>query len=237
MEIGLSKSESSFRDEIRAWLASVERPAGLTDYGATPTKEDVVAARAWQRTLLDAGYAGLSWPEAYCGRGASGVERGVWAEETARANVPMQLNLVGLELAGPMIIKFGTRVQKARLLPAILSGEDVWCQLFSEPDAGSDLASLRTRATPRSDGWTVSGRKIWTSGGHYADMGLLLARTGTGSGGREGITCFVVEMSRSGISTRPLPQMNGITKFQRMFSARSATAGGSEPPHSVASGR
>jgi alkylation response protein AidB-like acyl-CoA dehydrogenase len=155
----------------------------------------------------------MSWPTEHGGTDASGTQRGIWAEETARAGVPAQLNLVGLELAGPMIMRFGTPEQQQRFLPAILNGTEVWCQLFSEPDSGSDMASLRTRAIADGDRWRVSGRKIWTSGGHYADLGLLLARTEEGSRGREGITCFLLPMTRAGVATRPLPQMNGIVKF------------------------
>lgn len=206
-----------FRRHLRAWLASVVPPEGLRDYGATPTAADVGAARAWQQCLSRAGWAGLSWPSAFGGRDASLAEQAVFAEELARAGLPRQLNLVGLELAGPMVISFGNQEQRARLLQPTLQGEIVWCQLFSEPEAGSDLASLRTVARPDGDGWRVEGQKVWTSGAHYADVGLLLARTDPGAERHRGLTCFVVPMDRPGISARPIHQMDGEEKFNEVF--------------------
>ncbi|EHI12145.1 acyl-CoA dehydrogenase family protein [Mycolicibacterium thermoresistibile] len=217
MDLNLSESERTFRGRVRAWLADAPRPDGLRDYGATPTLEDLPAAREWQRTLLDAGFAGLSWPRSHGGTEATPVEQGIWAEETARAGVPLQINLFGPELAGPMIIKFGTEAQQQRFLPKILRAEDIWCQLFSEPEAGSDLARLRTRAEPDGDGWRVHGQKVWTSGAHYADLGLLLARTGGGDRPHDGLTFFLLPMDRPGIEVRPLRQMDGQYKFNEVY--------------------
>ncbi|MCV7222104.1 acyl-CoA dehydrogenase family protein [Mycolicibacterium elephantis] len=217
MDLNLSESERKFRTRVCAWLDSAPRPEGLRDYGATPTREDLPAARAWQRSLLDAGLAGLSWPRSAGGTEATPMEQGIWAEETARAGVPLQINLFGPELAGPMIIKFGTKSQQQRFLPPILRADEIWCQLFSEPEAGSDLAGLRTRAEADGDGWRVHGQKVWTSGAHYADLGLLLARTGTGDRPHDGLTFFLLPMDRPGIDVRPLRQMDGQVKFNEVY--------------------
>ena len=217
MEIASDDRTRRFRERLLRWLSEVELPPGLRDYGATPTLEDAGPARAWQRQLHDAGWAGASWPEEHGGLGATPLELAVFAEEMARAGLPRHSNIVSLELAGPRIIAYGTPEQRARHLPAILRGEELWCQLFSEPGAGSDLGGLATRATPVADGWSVSGQKLWTSGAHYADLALLLARTGTHDERSRGLTCFILPMDRAGIEVRPLRQMDGETKFNEVF--------------------
>jgi alkylation response protein AidB-like acyl-CoA dehydrogenase len=209
--------EQTFRERLLAWLSVVEPPAGLRDYGATPTAQDEPAARAWQRQLYDAGWAGVSWPVEHGGRGATPMELAMFAEEMAKAGLPRHSNLVSLELAGPMIIAFGSPDQQARYLPAILRGDELWCQLFSEPGAGSDLGGLATRAEATSGGWTVSGQKVWTSGAHYCDLALLLARTGRPEDRSRGLTCFILPLRRPGIDVRPLRQMDGETKFNEVF--------------------
>jgi alkylation response protein AidB-like acyl-CoA dehydrogenase len=191
------------------------RPEGLRDYGGTPETADVPAGRAWQRTLADAGYACQHWPPEHGGRGASVLDQAVFAEEAARAGVPRQLGIVGPDLAGPVIMRFGTPEQRERFLPPIVSGEHLWCQLFSEPDAGSDLASLRTRARREGEDWVIDGQKIWTSGAEAADYGLLIARTGRER--HRGLTAFVVAMDAPGIAVRPLRQMDGESKFNEVF--------------------
>ncbi|WP_258080690.1 acyl-CoA dehydrogenase family protein [Nocardia nova] len=206
-----------FRAELRAWLESVPRPEGLRDYGPTPTVEDVPAGRAWQRLLADAGYSCLHWPVEYGGRNASIMEQAVFAEETARAGVPKQLGIVGTNLAAPVIMKYGTDAQRARYLEPIRLGDHLWCQLFSEPEAGSDLASLRTRAVTHDDGWVIDGQKIWTSAAAAADYGLLIARTG--SERHRGLTAFIVPMDLPGIEVRPIRQMDDESKFNEVFFA------------------
>ncbi|TMU98171.1 MULTISPECIES: acyl-CoA dehydrogenase family protein [unclassified Streptomyces] len=206
---------TAFRTEVRAWLAGAPWPQGLRNYGGTPEASDVPAGRQWQRTLADAGYACLHWPVEHGGRGASVLEQAIFAEETARAGVPRQLNIVGPDLAGPVIMRFGTEAQHRKYLPGILRGHHLWCQLFSEPEAGSDLASLRTRARQDGDGWTVDGQKVWTSAAGAADYGLLVARTGEER--YQGITAFIVDMSLPGITVRPLRQLDGESKFNEVF--------------------
>lgn len=203
--------------EFRRWLDTVKPPPGLRDYGSIPAHEDLQPGRAWQRMLYDAGWAGVSWPAEYGGRGASLLEQGLFLEELAKVGLPPQVSLVGLELAGPIVIAAGTPEQKDRHLRPILRGDELWCQLFSEPDAGSDLSSLRTSAVPDGVGWRIRGQKVWTSGAHYADFGLLLARSDEHAPRHRGLSCFIVPMDRRGIEIRPIRQMDEISKFNEVF--------------------
>ena len=205
----------SFRAEVRAWLAGAPRPAGLHDYGPTPTPDDIDAGRAWQGMLAEAGYACLHWPAEHGGREASVAEQAAFAEECALADVPRQFHLVGPDLAGPVLMAFGSSAQKESLLEPIRTGEHLWCQLFSEPGAGSDLAAVRTKAVAVADGWVIDGQKVWTSGAADAQYGLLLARSG--APGHGGLSAFVVPMDADGITVRPLQQMNGESKFNEVF--------------------
>jgi alkylation response protein AidB-like acyl-CoA dehydrogenase len=204
-----------FRAEVREWLRTSPRPAGLHDYGPTPTPADIPAGREWQRALAAAGYACLHWPRRWGGRDATVAEQAAFAEEAAQAGLPRQLNIVGPDLAGPVLMTFGTQAQCERYLPRIRTGDDMWCQLFSEPDAGSDLAAVRTRARRGETGWVVDGQKVWTSGGDGAEYGLLLARTG--GPGHGGLSVFVVPMDAPGLVVRPLLQMDGESKFNEVF--------------------
>lgn len=207
----------SFIAQLKGWLDKVEAPAGLRDYGATPTQDDLIPAKEWQAILHRDGWAGLSWPEKFGGKGSTPLEQGIFAEELARRGLPRQLNIVGLDLVGPVLIEFGSAQQKERHLEAILNGDCVWCQLFSEPEAGSDLASLRSTATPTENGWVLNGQKVWTSGAHYADFGLLLARTGTVAEAHRGLTCFILPMNRQGVVVRPLKQLDREVKFNEVY--------------------
>ena len=204
-----------FRAEVREWLATAPRPEGLYDYGGTPQVSDVPAGRQWHRQLHAAGYACLHWPVEHGGAAAPVVAQAIFAEEAARAGVPRQLNIVGPDLAGPVIMRYGTQTQQQRYLPGILRGDHLWCQLFSEPDAGSDLASLRTRARAEGDEWVIDGQKVWTSAAGAAEYGLLIARTGEER--HAGLTAFVVDMSLPGITVRPLRQLDGESKFNEVF--------------------
>ncbi|MCW2904858.1 MAG: acyl-CoA dehydrogenase [Streptosporangiaceae bacterium] len=204
-----------FRAEVREWLRTAPRPEALHDYGPTPTVADIPAGREWQHTLAACGFACLHWPVRWGGRDATVTEQAVFAEEAARASVPRQLNIVGPDLAGPVLMAFGTEAQCDRYLPRIRTGDDMWCQLFSEPDAGSDLAAVRTRARRVDGGWVVDGQKVWTSGGDGAEYGLLLARSG--GPGHGGLSVFVVAMNSPGVTVRPLLQMDGESKFNEVF--------------------
>jgi alkylation response protein AidB-like acyl-CoA dehydrogenase len=205
----------SFRDEVAEFLWTVCRPDGLTDYGPTPGPEHVAAGREWQAILAEHGYACLHWPAEHGGRDASVAEQAAFAEECAPAEVPRQLSIVGPDLVGPVLMQYGTAEQKANFLPRIRTGADLWCQLFSEPGSGSDLASVSTKARHDGTGWIVDGQKVWTSGAENADFGILLARTG--GGGRGGLSVFSVPMSAPGILVRPLRQMDGESKFNEVF--------------------
>jgi alkylation response protein AidB-like acyl-CoA dehydrogenase len=217
MELQLSPEESEFKRKLVDWLSTVERPDGLRDFGMTPTEADLDSAVAWHKLLYEADYAGLSWPVEHGGQNASVVEQAIFAEETALAGVPRNRGTVGIDLAGPALMRFGNREQKERLLGPTLRGELAWTQLFSEPDAGSDLAGLRTRADAHDDGWVANGQKVWNTGASFADLGLLLARTEPDGPKHRGITMFIVPMDRPGIEVRPLRQMDEESKFSEVF--------------------
>src|SRR6202045_1380022 len=215
MDLRYTASEQAFRDELRGWLA-----AALPGVGPAPPHDDWPARRAydlhWQRLLFEGGYGGVDWPVEGGGRGASPVEQLIFKEECERAGAPyVGVNFVGLLHAGPTVIAEGTRAQKERYLPAILRGQEVWCQGFSEPDAGSDLASLRTRAVRDGDDYVVNGSKIWTSHAEVADHCELLVRTG--DDGNRGISWLIMPMSSPGIEIRPLRTIAGSTEFAELF--------------------
>ena len=203
------------RAEIRSFLDSAPRPAGLRNYGPTPTADDVEPGRIWHRYLADHGYACLHWPREFSGAAATVTYQAVFAEECARADVPRQLNITGPDLVGPVLIKFGSQEQKDRHLAPIRLGDEVWCQLFSEPGAGSDLAGVRTRAEHTATGWRIDGQKVWSSAAASAHFGLLLARTGPDK--HRGLSMFVVPMGIPGVTVRPLTQMDGESKFNEVF--------------------
>lgn len=218
MRLELNEQERDFQKRLTDWLDAVEVPDGLRDYGSTPASTDVPPGRAWQRLLHEGGWAGLSWPREHGGSGATVAEQAIYAEELARRGLPRQLSFVSMELAGPCVMAFGSAAQQERYLPPLVRGDETWCQLFSEPEAGSDLAGVRTRAVASDDGgWIVGGQKTWTSGGQYADFGILLARTDADSVKHRGLTCFVVPMDADGIEIRPIRQMDGESRFNEVF--------------------
>lgn len=214
MDFEETPSETGFRNELRSWLAGQlpqlpwPEPADLEDKAPF--------WRLWQRMLYEGGYAGLTWKKEYGGQGAEERLRNVFSEECDRAGAPERLNTIGEDFAGPTIAHFGSAVQKERYLRPILTGEDIWCQLFSEPDSGSDLASLRTKATKVDGGWRIQGQKIWTSRAQIAAHAILLARTGGGDR-HKGITYFLLPMNAEGVTIRPLAHMLGETEFNEVF--------------------
>jgi alkylation response protein AidB-like acyl-CoA dehydrogenase len=217
MDLRYTAAEQQFRAELREWLGDV-----LPGLGPEPHREDWEARRAWdtgwQRMLYDAGYAGINWPKEYGGRGATPAEHLIFIEETERARAPyVGMNFVGLLHAGPTLIAEASDEQKAFHLPGILTGEHVWCQGFSEPNAGSDLASLRTRAVRDGDDYVINGQKIWTSYGHMADYCEMLVRTDTEVPKHKGITWLIVPMKTPGIDIRPLETMEGTAEFCEVF--------------------
>ena len=212
MDLTLSPSEESFRDELREWLAA-NHP------GREPEGDDAGFAfrRAWQRKLHDGGWAGVSWPTEYGGRGATLVEQAIYNEEIVRAQAPSAANVLGLAMGGPTVIAHGTDEQKRRYLEPILSAEEIWCQGFSEPDSGSDLASLKTRAVRHGDEWVVSGQKVWTTLAHHAKWCMLVARTDPDAPKHQGLTYFLMDMEQDAVQVRPLRQITGEAEFNELF--------------------
>jgi alkylation response protein AidB-like acyl-CoA dehydrogenase len=205
-----------FAESAREWLG-IHGGEAPRDYGAIlpPGLRD--EACRWQATLFDAGFAGIHWPREYGGRGLTPEHSSAWIVECAQAQVPAFLNMVGIVLTGGSLLRFGTDDQKSSHLEPILRGERVWCQLFSEPGAGSDLASLRTEAVPDGDAFRVNGQKVWCSNGRVADWGILMARTDPDAPPHKGISFFLLDMSADGVETRPLRQMNGEAEFDEVF--------------------
>ena len=218
MDFTYTPAEESFRNELRAWLADA-LPAGWGETVFEPENEDERARfrLAWERKLFEGGWSGINWPVEYGGRGATLIERGIFAEEMARARTPEGLNIIGHNLAGPTILRHGTDAQKRRFLPAIISSDEVWCQGFSEPNAGSDLASVRTRAERRGDKFIVNGQKIWTSFAQYSDWCFALVRTDTEAPKHKGLSFLLIDMKSHGISIRPLRQISGESEFNETF--------------------
>lgn len=217
MDLNLTADELRFRDEARAWLeANVPKP-----FSGVQKEEDrgeyFDYLRAWQRKVFEGGWAGLSWPKEFGGRGAALIEQAIFQEEWARAEAPPLINVLGLSLIGPTIIAVGTEEQKRRYLPKILSAEEIWCQGFSEPNAGSDVAALGTKAVRDGDDFVINGQKIWTSMAHLADWCLLLVRTDMTAAKHKGITALLVNMRSEGVTVRPLKQITGESAFNEVF--------------------
>jgi alkylation response protein AidB-like acyl-CoA dehydrogenase len=218
VDLNLNPKERAFRDEVRAWLdANAPR-----DWAARRQAEESLNARftylrQWQRKLFDAGWAGISWPVEYGGRGASVIEQMIFLEEMARAQAPPMANVIGLGLVGPTIIAFGSARQKQAYLRKILSAEEIWCQGFSEPNAGSDLAALSTEARREGGYFVVNGHKCWTSYGWVADRCELLVRTDPAAPKHKGLTALLVDMHSPGIEVRGLRQMSGECEFSEIF--------------------
>jgi len=217
MDLRYSEADEAFRAELRAWLT-----ASLAELPVAPPRDDWPARvrydTDWQRRLFDAGYAGINWPKAYGGRDASPSEQLVFHEETTRAKAPyVGVNFVGTLHAGPTLVAEGSEAQKSAHLPKILRGDEVWCQCFSEPDAGSDLAGLTTRAVRDGDHYVVTGRKTWCSFGHVGEFGELLVRTDPDAPKHRGITWLILPMDLPGIEVRPIETLLGSSEFCEVF--------------------
>jgi len=218
VDLAFSAEEVALAHELRSWLRAhlpnvraAGPPPPVDDLAAT-----VEAGRRWQAQLAAAGWVGVDWPVAYGGRGASPVQLALVNAEYAASGAPQLVNRVGINLAAPTLLAHGTETQCRRWLPTIASAEELWCQLFSEPEAGSDLASLRTVAVADGDGWRLSGRKVWTSYAQFADWGLCLARTVPGSRGASGLSMLAVDMHAPGVEVRPLVQITGDAEFNEV---------------------
>jgi alkylation response protein AidB-like acyl-CoA dehydrogenase len=213
MDLSFTGDETAFAGEVRAWLAT-----NLESPPAFATVEDEIEwGRRWQARLAGDRWVGIHWPREYGGREASPVEVAIFNMEYARAGAPQPVNRVGINLAGPTLLAHGTDDQKRRWIPPLLDASEIWCQLFSEPDAGSDLASLSTRADRVDGGWKLSGQKVWTSYATFARWGICLARTDPGAPKHRGISYLVVDMDEPGIEIRPLTQITGESEFNEVF--------------------
>jgi len=220
MDFQDTPEEAAFRAEARAWLDANAEPLAPGEGKATAEgrdRETVRAAQEWQARKADAGWACITWPEEYGGRGATPMQNVIWGQEEARYRTPPNIFVVGQGMLGPTIMAHGTEEQKRRYLRPMLRGEEIWCQLFSEPAAGSDLAGLRTAAVRDGDDWVLNGQKTWTSGAQISKWGMILARTNPRAPKHGGITYFIVDMEAPGIEIRPIRQMNGAANFNEVF--------------------
>jgi len=219
MDFDFTTEQQSFRSEVRSWLAS-HVPSSLKGRGFAASRADraqVDQLRRWQRALHGAGYVGIDWPREYGGRGASIMEQIILYEEMSRAQAPQPVNRGGLSMLGPTLMTHGTPPQRERHLTKILTAEEIWCQGFSEPNAGSDLANLQTRAVLDGDHYVINGQKVWTSMAHVAEWGFFLVRTDPNAAKHKGITFILVDMKTPGISIRPLTQITGEAEFNEVF--------------------
>jgi alkylation response protein AidB-like acyl-CoA dehydrogenase len=218
--------EAAFRAEVRAWI-DANAPAHLLDaletsgFGGLNLGEDPIAlSKAWQKKKAQAGWACLHWPGEYGGRGATPIERVIWGQEEGPYGALGGVFIIGHGMCGPTMMAYASEEQKRRYLPPLAAGEEIWCQLFSEPAGGSDLAGLRTRAERASDGsgdWIINGQKIWTSGAHYSDYGILITRTDPTVPKHKGMTMFFLDMRSPGIEIRPIKQANGQSGFNEVY--------------------
>jgi alkylation response protein AidB-like acyl-CoA dehydrogenase len=219
MDLTFSERETAFRDELRAWLAGNDPgPEPAHSQGGMGEGDAHFAwRRDFQRRLYEGGWAAPHWPREYGGRGATQMESAIFFEELGRTRAPLPANVLGLLLGGPTLMTWGTSEQKDRFLGPILSGEEIWCQGFSEPEAGSDLAALKTRAVRDGDGWVVTGQKVWTSAAQYARWCMLVARTDPDVPRHRGLTYFLMDMDQEAIQVRPLRQITGEAEFNELF--------------------
>ena len=216
MDLTLSPEETRFRDQLRAWLET-HAPKNSEHRRDESIEQHFAFLRSWQKTLYDGGWAGISWPREYGGRGASLMQQVLFWQELARVNAPPMANVIGLGMVGPTIIAFGTGAQKARFLPGILSADEIWCQGFSEPNAGSDLAGLQSDGRLDGEDFVVNGQKVWTSYGWAADWCELVVRTDPSVPKHKGLTVMLVDMKSPGVEVRPLRQMTGEAEFTEVF--------------------
>jgi len=216
MDLNLTDEELQFRDELRAWLAA-NLPKDWNEWREKPIEVSFPYLRAWQRKLHEGGWAAVSWPKEYGGRSASLMQQAIFWEEMTRVDAPPTANTLGLGIIGPTIIAHGTEAQKKRYIPKILSAEEIWCQGFSEPNAGSDLAGLQTEARLEGGDYIVNGQKVWTSYGWVGDWCEVVVRTDPSVAKHKGLTVVLVDMKSPGVDVRPLRQMTGESEFSEIF--------------------
>lgn len=212
MDFKDTPEEAKFREEARAWLkGNVPKAAELEGLNY------IEQAKLWQKRKYDAGWACITWPKEYGGRGASAIEQVIWNQEESKYELPGGVFSIGQGMAAPTLMAWADEEAKARYVPRLASGEDIWCQLFSEPAGGSDLAALRTRAVKDGDEWVVNGQKIWTSGAHYSDFGILVLRTDPTVAKHKGLTYFYLDMKSPGVEIKPIKQISGDANFNEVY--------------------
>ena len=217
MDFTHSPEQQRFRDELRGWLEARKAAGEVPRLTHASLDDYVIEGKRWQRRLHEGGWCGLHWPASYGGRGIGIVEQIIFQEELARIGSPQLVNLLALSMVGPLLIDHGTEAQKMRYLRPILEASEIWCQGYSEPGAGSDLAAVATRADRDGDEYVVNGQKVWTSYAQYADMCILLARTSSVGAKHQGLTLMIVDMRSRGVEVRPLRQMNGDSEFNEVY--------------------
>ncbi len=221
MDFQDTPEEAAFRAEVSGWLkANAELRKGESEGMFSERGDDtayLAKSRAWQAKKYDAGWAGMTWPKEFGGRGGTPIQAIIWNQEAAAYDTPDGVFGIGIGMGGPTVMSHGSDELKAKLLPRLLRGDDIWCQLFSEPGAGSDVSASRTRAVREGDEWVVNGQKVWTSGAHYSKWGMLLARSDFDAPKHKGLTYFMLDMTSPGVEVRPLKQMTGGANFNEVF--------------------
>lgn len=229
MDISFTPGQQAYRDHVRGWLMH-NLPRGWSQGGfwpAPPEDAEQELLIDWERRLYAAGLSGIAWPKEYGGQGRDHFDDLIVNEELGAASAPESINTIGRELVGPILLSAGTEEQKRQYIPRILRMDDAWCQGFSEPDAGSDLAALRTRAQRKGDKWVINGQKIWTSYAHFATHCILLARTNPDTSPYKGMSLFIVRMDTPGVDVRPIRHLNGLRHFNEVFFTDVEVDGGS----------
>ena len=220
MDFNDTVEEANFRKEVSDWLsanATLKNDEETGNYPGMGEDDALTLAKKWASKLCDSGWACLHWPKEYGGRGSTPIERVIWGQEASKYRIPGGFFEIGQGMAGPVLMMYANEEQKKRYLPPMAKGEEVWCQLFSEPGAGSDLAGLKTKAVLEGDTWTINGQKIWTSGAHYSDYGILVTRSDPSAQKHKGLTYFFLDMKSPGVEVRPIKQISGGANFNEVY--------------------
>jgi alkylation response protein AidB-like acyl-CoA dehydrogenase len=217
MDFKDTPEQAKFRKTCREWLKKNAKLKTGVEKNEFANIDFLQVAKDWQKKKYDAGWAMLHWPKEFGGIGASAIERIIWAEEESKFNVPKGIFEIGLGMAGPVMMEYATDEQKARYLPAMAEGKEIWCQLFSEPSAGSDVAGLRSKAIKDGDNWIINGQKVWTSGAHFSDYGILVVRHDPNLEKHKGMTFFFLDMKSPGIEVKPIKQITGGSSFNEVY--------------------
>lgn len=221
MDFNDTQEEAAYRSEIRSFLDKHAEPYAAGEsapaFGVASSEDDVKRSQEWQATKYDNGWACLTWPKEYGGQGATPIQQVIWNQEEAKYRTPANIFTIGIGMLGPTIMAHGSDEHKAQHLQRMARGDDIWCQLFSEPAAGSDLAGLRTRAVRDGDDWVINGQKIWTSGAHYSRWGLVITRSDPHQPKHKGLTYFILDMKSPGVEVRQIRQISGASNFNEVF--------------------